>query len=91
MDEKFPQKNIETNREKLIKAQASLDAYEYINLMRKKSPESLEFDSSGELVLNVSDGKKIFKSAEVRISLTMEEKMKYFENLLDAVKKILPK
>ena len=52
-----------THSVEFIKAKASLDAFDYVKLMRKKSPESLTLGPDGKLVLNMIEGRKIFSDA----------------------------
>ena len=89
MTEKFDPKNIETDREKLIKARATLDAFEYINLMREKLPEKLEFQPDGEVMIDTIEGGIILGDARKALDLTPEEMMKYFVDLGTEVKEIL--
>ncbi|MEK7080974.1 MAG: hypothetical protein AAB902_01080 [Patescibacteria group bacterium] len=79
------------NRNNFIEARAKLDAYTYIELMKKKSPESLEFQPNGEVIINIAEGKKIFDYARKMYNLNSQEIIGYTINLADAVKQILLK
>ena len=79
-----------THSGEFIKAQASLDAFDYVKLMRKKSPESLALEPDGNLVLNMVEGGKIFSDAGKKLK-TPEEMQEYVEDLETAVRRILGK
>jgi hypothetical protein len=79
------------NRNIFIKARAELDAHSYIELMKKKSPESLEFQPNGEVIINTVEGREIFDYAIKKYNLNSQEIMGYTINLTDAVKQILLK
>jgi len=66
-----------------------LDAFEYINLMRKKSPESLEFQPNGEVIINAVESEIILENAKRALNLTPEEIIEYLINLAIAVKQNL--
>ncbi|MFA5791764.1 MAG: hypothetical protein WC884_01870 [Candidatus Paceibacterota bacterium] len=77
------------NRNNLIRARAKLDAFDYINLMRKKSPKSLELQADDEVIINMIEGKEVFDRAKKIYNLNSQETMKYVIELGDAVKQIL--
>ncbi|MDR3519653.1 MAG: hypothetical protein P4L63_02075 [Candidatus Pacebacteria bacterium] len=92
MAEKFSSKNpIENKRDALIKATAFFDAGDYIALMREKSPESLEREPDGTLLIDSSGRNEIFTKTIAKLNLVLEERKKYIEHLLEAVKNILAK
>ena len=80
-----------THSVEFIKAKASLDAFEYIRLMRKKSPESLTLGPNGKLILNMIEGGKIFDDASKKLNFSLEEKEQYVADLETAVMRILGK
>ena len=77
------------NRNNFIEARAKLDAYTYINLMREKSPESLELQPDGEVTIKMVEGREILDYARKKYNLTPQEMMKYSIDLGVAVKEIL--
>ena len=80
-----------TRNAEFIKAQASLDAFDYIILMKEKSPESLVLEPDGRLFLNMIDGRKIFDGARKNLNLTPEEAQEYAADMETAVRRILGK
>ena len=79
-----------THSGEFIKAKAELDAFEYIRLMRKKSPESLELEPDGKLIIDTVAGRKIFEEVRKKLK-TPEEMQEYVINLETAVRRILGK
>ncbi len=74
----------ERNKEELIKARAFFDAKEYIELMKSKSPESLE-SKVGILEINTVIGEKIFSNAKDELALDAEEMINYLHILKDEI------
>ena len=82
-------KRQEKSRNELIKARASLDALEYISLMRRKSPESLNPGPNGRLVINAVDGESILEKAREYLNLDVEGMLIYFGELAIAIENFL--
>lgn len=73
----------------LIKANAFFDAGEYVALMKKVSPESLEINADGNISINIMEGNKIMEATKNKLDLNQTEFMEYLFALEDRVKEIL--
>ena len=76
----------ETPRERTIRVRAHKDAKDYIILMERVSPESLQFQPNGEININIVKGSIILNNAQQSLGLTLEETLVYTLRLADAVK-----
>ncbi len=74
-----------------IKNRAEQDAPSYIALMRKESPESLEFQEGRKLIMDLTSAGDIFKNAKKSFSpeLNPKEMVLYVDYLEQEVKKLI--
>ncbi|OGI59597.1 hypothetical protein A3F19_03440 [Candidatus Nomurabacteria bacterium RIFCSPHIGHO2_12_FULL_37_29] len=84
MRENFPI----TERQSKIKVRAHSDAFDYVQLMRRKSPKSLEPGEDGRLIINAVEGESILEKARADLNLNVVEIMLYLENLATAVENL---
>lgn len=90
MQEKGP-KNNEGERENIIKAQAQFDAITYVKLMKEKSPEKLELNQQGKIILDATEAEPILANTRKKLVLNFEEMQEYLISLGEEVEKILKK
>ncbi|OGI64962.1 hypothetical protein A3A95_02305 [Candidatus Nomurabacteria bacterium RIFCSPLOWO2_01_FULL_39_18] len=83
--------NKETQRDKVIKARATLDAFDYVALMRIKSPQNLKLERDGTLSINakMDEGGPIFDRAREALHMDSNEMRVYILFLASAVKEVL--
>lgn len=89
MSEGLLQSKESGDRNKSIEARASFDAIEYVNLMRREFPESLDMDDEGNIDINVVDGRRIMDETIKKLDLSPDEVVVYMFALEDRVKKLL--
>jgi len=82
--------NPERSSQELIQARATLDAFEYIKLMKIKSPDSLKLNEKNDIEINLIEGNDLVEKSCSFLNLTTPEgKLLYIIMLADAVKKKL--
>ncbi len=89
MSEGLSQNSGPGSKNRLIEANVFFDAAEYVNLMRRVSPDSLIMDDEGNIDINVVDGRRIIDETIKKLDLSPDEVVIYMFALEDKIKELL--